>query len=92
MMALSYQKQIDIWNYISGDVYELDTLYEIQKFFLDDLASAQRELYRVKSFAKYGLPGFRFMLIHTEAEVEESFANLAIVETAIAEAKERLEV
>lgn len=84
-------RAFDTWNYIYGDEYDLDDLIDIKLIFLKDLEQAQRELERVKSFARYGLPGYRWMLIHAQDEVDESFANLAVVETAIADTKERLE-
>lgn len=85
-------RAFDIWNYISGDNYDVEDLEDIKFIFTIDLQQANKELTRVRSFARYGLPGYRWMLIHAEDEVRESFANLAVVETAIMEAKEKLEV
>jgi len=60
------------------------------KFFLDDLNRAEYELARIERFQKYGLPGYHFMIVHAEMEVEESLGNLAIVDQMILDTKERL--
>lgn len=80
----------DLWNYVKGDVYSLDDLYDYKKFFEQDLVYAEAELDRVERFAKYGLPGFHFMMVHSEMEVEESLGNLSIVDQAIIDTEERL--
>lgn len=81
----------DVWNYVMGDNYNLDDLYDLKVVLLKDLESAQRELERVKSYERFGLPGFRWMVIHAQDEVDESFANLAVLETAIQDNKDRIE-
>ena len=84
--------KIDLWKYVKGDEFSLDDLADYKKFFEKDLDYALTALDKVERFRKYGIPGFRWMLIHAEAEVEESLGNLSIVDQAIEDTKERLGV
>ncbi len=82
---MTHKSKSDLWKYAKGDVYSLDDLYGYKLFFEKDLNYAEDELERIYRFQKYGLPGFHFMVVHAEMEVEESLGNLAICDQAIAD-------
>lgn len=86
---MTHRSKSDLWNYVKGDVYSLDDLYGYKEFFQQDLIYAEMELDRIESYQKYGLPGYHFMIVHAEMEVEESLGNLAICVQAILDTVER---
>lgn len=88
---MTIKKVIDVWKYVLGDKYNLDDLYDIQKFLEDDLERAYHELDKADKYEKYGVPGWRWYKIQCEAEVEESLANLEVVKVAIKDNLKRLE-
>lgn len=85
---MTHPSKSDLWKYVKGDVYSLDMLAEYFKFFLDDLNRAELALARIERFQKYGLPGYHFMIVHAEMEVEESLGNLSIVAQMIEDTKQ----
>lgn len=87
---MTHLAKSDLWKYVKGDVYSLDMLAEYHAFFRDDLYRAEQALDRIERFQKYGLPGYHFMIVHAEMEVEESLGNLSIVNQMITDTKERL--
>ena len=74
-----------VWKYESGDNYELKALIGYKRFFELDLVYAEAQLATVMSYEKWGLPGFRWSKLHAEMAVEDSKANLLVVERAIGE-------
>ncbi len=80
---MTHLSKSDLWRYVKGDVYSLKQLIGYKTFFEDDLYRAEQALDRIERFRKYGLPGFHFMIVHAEMEVEESLGNLSIVDQMI---------
>jgi len=76
-----------VWKYVAGDQYSVEQLNKFASFFLDDYSRAMKEVEKIKRFAKYGIPGYRWMLLHATVGVEEAKKNMDICQEALAVAK-----
>lgn len=73
----------EIWHYIPGDTYTDGRLQTIKKYYEDKIDNDLLEYVKLKLYQKYGIPGFRWMMIHTKMEWDNNELSLENVIRAI---------
>ncbi len=77
-----------IWKYIEGDTFTHGYLKNLRKHYQTESLKNLAEYKKIKSYEKYGLPGYRWMLIHAKQNWEDDMESLDNVERAIREKQE----
>lgn len=77
-----------VWEYIAGDTYNHGRLAQIRKVYTQKSISALARIEKLKSYQKYGLPGYRFMLLHAKQGFEDAMESINNIDKAIDEGQE----
>lgn len=72
------------WRFIEGDIYTHGRLRILKKHYEDKIVKDFRERERLLRYRKYGIPGIRWMILHSQMEWESNVESLHNVELAIA--------
>ena len=72
------------WQFIEGDIYTHGRLEKLKKFFEDKIIKDFTERERLVRYQKYGIPGIRWMILHSQMEWESNVISLHNVELAMA--------
>ncbi len=73
----------EIWHFIQGDTYTDGRLHIIKQYYLDKIFADVAELAKLLSYQRYGIPGWRWMMVHSKMEWDNNTESLKNVITAI---------
>jgi hypothetical protein len=73
----------EIWQYIEGDTYTDGRLQQLREFYTDEAIKNLKEYQKLKSYEKYGLPGYRWMMLHSKINWENDMESLNNIDRAI---------
>ena len=74
---------MSVWKFIEGDTYTDGRLGQIRKVYVEKSIKALTRVKQLKSFEKYGLPGYRFMMLHAKQGYEDAMESLDNIDKAI---------
>ncbi len=73
----------EIWHFIKGDTYTDGRLQTIKQYYLDKIFADVAELAKLLNIQRYGLPGWRWMMVHSKMEWDNNTESLKNVVKAI---------
>lgn len=72
-----------VWQYIEGDTYTHGRLKQLRKHYQEESLKNLTEYQKLKRYEKYGLPGYRWMLLHSKLNWEDDMESIDNIDKAI---------
>jgi hypothetical protein len=74
---------MSIWEFIASDKHDITHLFAVEEFYQIDVMRKLNDWKHYKQYEKYGLPGFRYEMIHREQGFIDASDSLENVKLAI---------